>query len=279
MLLPSGSGELAVIGDEGMGAGEPERLPAHHLLDHGVAPLIDHELVGSVDFGAAIVPLSGEGRPTGKDIDFGQCFGGLAQFIGPIEDGGDQVFKECLLAAKGVALRFEYFAFPIPEHIGGEALGIFHGLPPGVVFRHIREVAFRHFNEVTESAVVTDAEVFDAGAFLLRELKLREPLLAVTGEAAKMVELRIKAVANRPAVFDLSGGFVGQSVFQGFCECVKGVNSGGDISYRGAGKFEQMKGDSGQGTESVTDPAEFARVAQAVLQAPEDSLDVSNAFE
>ena len=88
-FLSSGGSELAVVGDEGMGAGEAEGLAAHHLFDDGVATLVDFEAVGGVDFRAAVVPLAGEAGPASENIDFGEGIRSLAEVVCPCEDSGD----------------------------------------------------------------------------------------------------------------------------------------------------------------------------------------------
>src|SRR5690606_13666944 len=79
--LFGGGVEKGVVGDEGETAGEAEMLFADGLFDDGVAAFGNYEAGGFVDFGAAVIPLAGEGGPAAKDVEFGDGFGGFAEEI------------------------------------------------------------------------------------------------------------------------------------------------------------------------------------------------------
>ncbi len=55
------------------------------------------------------------------------------------------------------------------------------------------------------------------------------------------------------------------------------MEAGGEGRDRGFGEFEEGGGDGGEGLEGFTDPAQFAGAAQAVLESPENALEVADA--
>ncbi len=173
--------EAAVIGHKCVGAGETEAFFAHHLFDDGVATLFDFEGIGIVELGLAVAPLAGEATPAGKDVDFREGGGGFAERVGLGEDRLDEFEEEGCFAREGLFIGLQDFAFAFLEDLGGETLGVFHGLPAGVVLGHALEVTFGDFDVVTKSPGVTDAKIFDPGAFLFLLLEFGKPLLAVAG--------------------------------------------------------------------------------------------------
>ena len=173
--------EAAVVWHKGVGAGETEAFFAHHLFDDGVATLFDFEGVGIVELGLAVAPLAGEAAPAGKDVDFREGGGGFAERVGLGEDRLDEFEEKACFAREGLFIGLQDFAFAFLEDLGSETLGVFHGLPAGVVLGHALEVTFGDFDVVTKSPGVADAEVFDPGAFLFLLLEFGKPLLAVAG--------------------------------------------------------------------------------------------------
>lgn len=98
--------------DEGRACADGRRVGrTEHLLDDGVATFGDFEDVALVDRRAAVVPLAGEQRPTGKDIEFGERVGGVGEGDGIVEDGGDELVEEFEFACGGV---FRAGRFPFP---------------------------------------------------------------------------------------------------------------------------------------------------------------------
>ncbi len=271
--------EVAVIRDKGVGAGETEAFLAHHLFDDGMAALLDFKGVGIVELGLAVAPFAGEATPAGKDVDFREGSRGFAEGVGLCEDCLDEFKEEGFFACEGFFIGLQDFAFAFLEDLGGETLGVLHGLPAGVVLRDALEVAFGDFDVVTESAGITDAEIFDPGAFLFLLLEFSEPLLAVAGEAAAMVELVVVAVADRAAFVDFGREFFGEGAFELLVEGGEIVDACRQCRDGGSGEFEEGGGDGGEGLEGFADPAQFAGAAQAVLESPENALEVADAPE
>jgi hypothetical protein len=103
------------------------------LLDDRVAAFGDFEDVALVDRRAAVVPLAGEQRPTGEDIELGERVGGVGEGGGIVEDGGDELVEEFEFARGGVFLGVEDFLFLLFERLGDVALAADGGLAADVV--------------------------------------------------------------------------------------------------------------------------------------------------
>ena len=90
---------------------------------------------------------------------------------------------------------------------------------------------------------------------------------------------RVEAVANRAAVVDLARQLIGKAAVEQlgqWLEVVDALCDGGD---RRVGEFQQCGGDRWQCGEGIAHATQFARVAQAVLQATKDALDIANALK
>jgi len=207
--LGVGGGEGGVVGDEGLGAAGGGG-GAEHLLDDGVAAFGDFEEVAFVEFGLAVVPLAGEDGPAGEDIEFGKGVGGLREGDGVVEDGGDEVGEEGLLAGEGVFLGVEDFLFFLAEAFGDVAFAADGGLAADVVGGDEVEVGLGDFDVVAEIAGELDLEAADAGAGLFGGFEVGEPGLVAAGEAAHAVELGVVAGADEVAVGEVVREVVGE---------------------------------------------------------------------
>ena len=92
-----------------------------------------------------------------------------------------------------------------------------------------------------------------------------------------MVEFVVVAVADRAALINFGGEFLGEGAFELFKEGREIVEACRQCRDGGSGEFEEGGGDGGEGLEGFTDPAQFAGAAQAVLESPENTLEVADA--
>ncbi len=162
-----------------MSSGEAGGFLPHHLLDDGVATLLDLNLFGIVEDGFAIVPIAGEGRPSGEEIDFRKGFGSAPQGDGVFEDFPDELAEEEFFAGEAAFLGVEDFLFFLFQLLGIEALRIDHCLLADVILGNERQVGFGNFNEITEGSIVFDFKVSYAGALLFLGFQVRQPALAI----------------------------------------------------------------------------------------------------
>ena len=173
--LLAGTGEAGVVRHEGAGAG----TSLQHAFDDGMTPLLYFEDVRIIDDRLAPVGFASEVGPAAQDIRFGHDESGGQQRLGAGDDFRQQGLEKFGLAGERLLVGAEHLALLGAEFLGRETLGVHHGLLTDIIRRDGGQVGLGDLDGITEGAIVTDLQRFDARAVLLVALKICDPSLAV----------------------------------------------------------------------------------------------------
>ena len=171
-------------------------------------------------------------------------------------------FKEQLVfEGHRFIFRADDFAFDFLQLRGDEALAIDHRLLADVIGRHAREIGLGDFDEVAEHLVEANFQGADAGALDFLRLKGRNPLFAVVGGGAKLIQLFMIALADEAAFLDGDGWLIHQGSLNERDEVI--LRNDGAIQFReAAGGVRGQRGlQGGQFGERKRERADVASVA------------------
>jgi len=250
-----------------------------HALHDRMAALLDLEDVGIIDGRLGPVGFAGEFRPAAENIHLGDGLRGGQQRFGPGDDLGQQGLEQFGLAGERLLVGAQDLALLGAQLLGRETFGVHHRLLADVIGGHRGEIRLGDLDRIAEGAVITDLQRFDAGAVLLVAFEFGDPTFAVGSKRTKAVQFRVETGAQRTAFAEVHGKFVAQGRLEPGEQRRLGVDARGLVGERAAGEREQFFADRRQGAKRVADPAEFARVTQAVLQTGQDARDVPDAAE
>src|SRR6185312_2131407 len=164
------------------------------LLQHGMPAIDDFQMFGLIAvrelWPAITTVLRHEGQPC-EHIHFSQserCLTNPAGFRG---DSCAQFAKKPALDFDDFLLRVQNFGFVLFQLRSGETFGVDQRLLAFVVGGSVVEVGLADFNVIAKNAVELDFQRADAGALAFALLNLRDILLAVAAEVAKLIQLCI----------------------------------------------------------------------------------------
>ena len=183
------------------------------------------------------------------------------------------------LPGERLLIGAEHLAFLGAKFFGGEALGVHHGLLADVIRRDGSQVGLGDLNGVTEGAIVADLQRLDASAVLFVALEIRDPALAVRSERAKAVELRVEAGAQGSPFGQVDREFVAKGGFQTSQQRRFGLDARGQRRKGTSGQGLQLFAQRRQRTQRIADAAEFAGIAQTILESGEDAGEVADAAQ
>ena len=236
--LGIGSIEEGVVGDE--------LLVREEALDDGMAACGDVEGVTRGDEGAAVIAAQGDPGEVLQHIKGGDGSGEVLE-RGVV--GGDveaQFLKEFVFKLAGAFIGVEdaglhFFKFGSDETLAGG-----DGLFADVIGRYKMEIGFGDFDVVAEDFVVADFEGFDAGAVGFGELELSDPIFAVRGEGAELVEFSIVAGLDDAALLEFQRRVVYEGADEEIKELGGGNQAGGELAKEGAGGILVMQFGGGE---------------------------------
>ena len=216
----AGDDEHAVVaGIHGHVVGHKGRIGDGALHD-GMAALHDGEYAVLVDGGLDVVVFARHLRQRQKRVRGFEHHGVLlhrADFGGNgLAHGG----KERAFQRQGHLLGIEDLMLDFLKLRGHVALGSGQGLLAAVAQGHQIQIALGDLDVIAEHAVVLDAQVLDTRLLPLGRLQVQNPLLAVCGRVAVLVQLGAVArpdhasVAKQQGRVGVDGAF--QQVAQGF---------------------------------------------------------------
>ena len=227
--------------------------------------LRDLQDVRIIDDGLTPVGFPGQVGPAAEDVDFGDDERGGDQRFGAGDDFREQRLEKFGLAGQRLFVGAEHLTFLGPEFLGGETLGVHHGLLADIVGRDGGQVGLGDLDGVTERAVIPDLERFDARAVLLVALEFGDPALAVRSERAESVQLSVETCAQGAAFGQVRRKFIAKGGFQTSQQRRLGLDTGGQRGQRAARQGLQLFAQGRQGTQRVADAAELARIPQTIL--------------
>src|SRR5438132_10177726 len=84
--------------------------------------------------------------------------------------------------------------------------------------RHVRQIRFRDFDEITEDGIEAHFQRLDSGLGDFALLQGVDPVLSVARGIPKLIKLRIKAISKNSALFQRQRGIVHQRALQLRCQ-------------------------------------------------------------
>ena len=163
-----------------------------------------------------------------------------------------------------------------------EALAVHDRLLALVVRRHVRELGGGHFDEVAEDVVELDLERLDPGASDLLGLIGGDPRAPVRRRVAQVVELRVDARADEPAVAEGGGRRVHERRLDRRHQLGKVVEAPGRRSQQPRAVPRQRRqplADARHGLEPRGDGLQIAGVAAPQRDPRDRALEVAHAPE
>ena len=106
-------------------------------------------------------------------------------------------------------LRFHFFQLGRDETFAADCR-----LFADVTFRNVRQIRFRHLDEVTENGIEPDLKRLDAGLRDLALLQLSDPILPFARTLPQLVQIGIETVAKNSAVLQHQRRIFNQSARQ-----------------------------------------------------------------
>ena len=251
------------------------------LLHHGMAAVEDVEGAVLGDGGPHVVVLHGGLGEGEQGVQLLQgCRRGLdvADFL---RDAVAHLGEELALQPHALLLGADDALLDLLQLGGREALGVGQGLAAQVALGHHVQVGLGHLDHVAEHAVEADPQVADAGLLALALLQVQDPLLAVLGGGAELVEHGAVAVADDAALGDDHRRVrvdrplqqIGEGLQAGRVEAVaQGL-------HRGALGLGEQAADAGHPLEGVAQREAVPRVEAAVADLREQALQVVHAAQ
>ena len=158
--------------------------------------------------------LRGERGKRSQHIDFGQRQRGLPDAARLAGNRDPQLREQPPLDLDDFLLRVEHLDLVLLQLRRGKALGVNQGLLAFVLRRREMQVRLGNLEVIAEDAVELDLQRTDASSLTFALLDLRDVLLAVTAQVAKLIEAGIHSGADHAAVGQRKWGFVFERRYQ-----------------------------------------------------------------
>ena len=183
--------EMGVVGHE-------HRAP-QPLFDHRMPPL--HDLIAPfvVDRGAHVLVFLRHKRKREQNVERLERPGRGAQARQGLFQRFADLAKKLIFQVYGVFLRAEDLAFQLLQFLGDEALAVCQRLLAGIAVRDEIVKRARDFYVIAKDAIVADLQVLDARGFPFALLQFGQIGLAIVGDVAQLVQLRVVTVADHAA--------------------------------------------------------------------------------
>lgn len=174
-----------------------------------MAPVEDLEVAAHIQLRAAVAVELRLLREGEQHIHFRQGLAGGLDAVDVFPHFRAKVAEELVLQLAGPLIRPQDGALHLLELIGHEPLGVGEGLLAHVsALRYLGVVGLGDFDVVAEDVVVADFEGIDARGLAFARLQFREPVLAVAGSGAQLVQLGVVSVPYHAALLDGDGRFL-----------------------------------------------------------------------
>ncbi|OQA90348.1 MAG: hypothetical protein BWY28_00275 [bacterium ADurb.Bin236] len=202
-LLPAHQG---IVGHEG--------ALRHRPLDHRVAALPDFQAPLAVEGGPGVAVFLRAARQSLQRVQGLEPQRQRLQVFHPQRHPVQHLSVQLVFKPRRLLLRAQRAALQLRQLLRYKALGVGQGLPADIARRHQRKIGLGDLDEITEDAVVEHLEVLDACRLALPLLQVAEPLAAVAGCQAGLVQPRVIPLPDGAAVRELGRGIPGDGPLQ-----------------------------------------------------------------
>ena len=190
-----------------------------------------------------------------------------------------QFFEDLHLALGDAFVGAKHFFFVGLQIRCDEPLATGNRLLAMIVGRHVRQIRPRDLDVVAEHAVEANFQRADAGARALGILHLGDPLLSRPADAAKIVELRIDAVADDAAIAGIDRRLVEKRAIEIVAQVREIVEFGGEAADERRLKWFQQHTDARNRRHRLPQRDEIARSGRAQSGAGYEPLDIVNRLQ
>ena len=133
------------------------------LIQHRMPPVFDDELQCLIQFRPAIPEEARRFGQCTNDVENRNGGGSLLDRSEFTQSLVAQFLEKLVFELAGALVCAKNFRFDFLQLRGDEAFAANGGLPAGVMGGHVREVRFRHLDEIAEDRVVAHLERLDPG--------------------------------------------------------------------------------------------------------------------
>ena len=175
-------------------------------------PAGDGNLAREVDLGPAVVVMYGHSRIRAQNVELRHGLRRGLYARGLRGKLGAKLHEQLIFQARQPVFGRQDGVFQLLQLFGDVALARGERLLADVAVGHERKLPLGDFDIVAEHAVITHAQVADAGFFLLARFDVQKRLLAAGLDIAQTVDLLVRAGADQPALAQRKGRIVGDGV-------------------------------------------------------------------
>ncbi|GBD14953.1 hypothetical protein HRbin25_00840 [bacterium HR25] len=176
---------MGIVGDE---------LPLpQHPLHHGVAAVLDPDLVALVHLGADVAVAGGRFGQGAVDVHLRHRPGRAEDAVGGRRHLSTHLLEQLPLQLHLSLPGVQDAVLQLPQLRRDEAFSPHQGLAPLVVRRHQVQVGPGDLDVVAEDLVVAQLQALDAGALPFPPLQIGQHLTGVLRQGAGLVQLRREA--------------------------------------------------------------------------------------